>query len=419
MVVHYRIEDKFIHGVTTTHVFAHHPCQGIVIIDDSLLGDKPTRSLLKLALPQQVKLYFFGMDKALEQIRRAEQSDLHYYIIVRNPSAALRLYQQGYRFKGPLTCGQQPMGKDTISIMNGIGLPEAEIEALDSLEAQGVEIVLDPGGAEENIPWKRAKKAVEAIYKKRAKATESGKNTSLHKTLLILDCFLDSDRRGLTLSEIQQQTQIPFSTCHRLADFLEQNGYLVKGKTTKKYSLGWKLLALASGYADIRRDTLFEQLAPVYLRALQEEFGETACIYVRVGTKMKCTVLSPSDQLLQVRPPLGRLWELGPNAISYVLAAPLSQTEQQGLFGKDIQSTDLLQQAARDGYAVSAQGGTEGISAISAAVEGQDGELLGALTLLGPTYRFWDQQKEHKIQRVLEAARALSRDMQQAFLLED
>lgn len=419
MIVHYRMEDKFIHGVTTTHVFARHLCDGIVVIDDELLGDKSFRNLLKLTVPEKVKLYFFGMDKALEQIERAEKSDLNYYIIMRGPLTAAQLYRAGCRYTLPLTCGQQPARDGAINIMNGVGLAEDEIEALDFLVSEGVKVVLDPGGTDENIPWQRAKKAVETEKKKRAKATESNKNTSLQKTINILDCFLQGSQISLLLSEIQQQTQIPFSTCYRLVDFLEQNGYLSKSRASKRYSPGWKLLLLASNYADTRKDSLFVELAPPYLRALQEEFNESACIYVRVGPKMKCVAVAPSLHLLQVRPRLNRLWDIEPDATGFVLACQLPAIEWQELFGKTAQVESQLRQAAKDGYFMSTKEGVDGISSISAPVLGADGEVHGALTLQGPTHRFCDDRLEAKIHSVTVAASKLSRDIQQAFMLDD
>ena len=418
MIVHYRMEDKYIHGVITTHVFAHHPCDGILIIDDTLYADKSLHSLLLLAIPEKLKLYFFGIEKALEHLRRAEESELKYYIILRNPLTALALLQKGYRYKLPLTCGQQPTRDDTISIVNGVALTEEEIEAMNTLEEAGVNIVLDPGGTDENVPWAKAKKAVENARKKRTLESVGNKNTSLQKTLQIMDCFLHNNPAGLSLSEIQQRTQIPFSTCYRLVDFLEQNGYLSKGRTTKKYALGWKLLMLASNYADTRKDNLLEELAPPYLRIVQEAFNESACIYVRVGPKMKCIVVAPSSHLLQVRPRLNRLWDIEANATGLVLTAHLPQVERREIYGKNAQIAAQLKQVAQDGYATSTESGTEGVSSISAPILGRDGEVFGALTLQGPAARFCDDRLEAKITAVLETAQRLSHEMQQAFLLD-
>lgn len=420
MVVHCRMEDKFIHGVTTTHVFAHHPCEGIIIIDDALVGDRGFRNLLMLAVPERVKLYFFGLDKALAQIERAEQSERNYYIILRGPQTARELYDRGYRFPLPLTCGQLPMREDTLNVMNGVGLSDDEIEILDFLDSHHVEIVFDPNGIDENIPWEKAKKSLESARKKREKVNISNKNTSLSKTLNILDCFMSDGPISLSLSEIQLKTKIPVSTCYRLVDFLEQNGYLSKSQSNKKYSLGWKLLLLATSYSDTRKDILFQELAPPYLRVLQEEFNETACIYVRVGPKMKCVVVSPSLHLLQVRPRLNRLFDFEKDATGFVLAMGLPQSEWRDLFGKHTEEDigSILKRVQLDGVCMSSAAGEQGITSISAPVVGVDGEVYGALTLQGPTARFCDDRLDAKMQQVKEAAQQLTDEMQQTIVME-
>lgn len=109
---------------------------------------------------------------------------------------------------------------------------------------------------------------------KAGREVPGSRNTSLSKSLNILDCFIGNNQTRLSLSDIQGMTQIPVSTCYRLIDFLKQSGYLTKSKKDKHYSLGWKLLLLGSASAGTNRELFLWELAPPYMRLLRDCFNE-------------------------------------------------------------------------------------------------------------------------------------------------
>ena len=227
MIVHYRLEDTFIQGVMTTYVFAHHPCDGIIIVDDELLKDDSLRKIIKSSVPPKIKLYFFGLKNSLSQLKKAEDSSLNYYVILRNPLTAYSLLQEGYQYKSSLVCGLQAVRNNTFSVMKGVAFTEEESAAVELLVDSGVKVIFDPAGQNKNIPWEKIRKNFES-QKESESSSPRNRNTSLQKTLVIMDCFLSNVEAKLTLSEIQQRTQIPFSTCYRLTVFMLDNGYLAK-----------------------------------------------------------------------------------------------------------------------------------------------------------------------------------------------
>ncbi|WP_138311654.1 MULTISPECIES: PTS sugar transporter subunit IIB [unclassified Clostridium] len=153
MISYCRMEAKLIHGQTTTVLQNHYKCDGIIVIDEILARDSVMKKVFAAAAPASVKTYFFDEEKGIEQLKKAEDSERNYFVILRNPLTTASLVRKGYRFKLPVTCGQQFNRENSVSIMQGVGLTEEEMVAMDFLVAQGVEVVMDPSCKLENIPW--------------------------------------------------------------------------------------------------------------------------------------------------------------------------------------------------------------------------------------------------------------------------
>lgn len=411
MIVHYRLEDTFIQGVLTTYVFAHHPCDGILIVDDDLLGDESLRKLIKLSVSPKIKIFFFGYNDCLVNLEKAENSSQNYYVIQRNPITAHQLIQKGYVYKLPIICGLQAVREGTIQIMKGVALTDDEAEAVDLLIESGVKVLFDPAGIDKNVPWEKLRKAYYNIKKEEDSSTVSNKNTSLQKTLLILECFLDDNRAKLTLSEIQKDTQIPFSTCYRLTVFLQESGYLDKDEKTAEYSLGWKLIKFAQSYSDASQKALLKDISPYYLKHLQTKYNETVSLFVRTGMRQMCILSFPSLYSLQVCNPIDVLVDIQSDAPGLVL---LSSIKKNGVMKRVDEQQDfkaLLAKVRKDGYAVTFSEDGEGIRSISAPILDSKKEVVAALTVQGPSCRFTSSGIEDKILDVKDAASKISSEL--------
>ena len=160
MITYIRVEARLIHGQTTTVLKSRFKCDGIIVVDDKLAKDPDMKKVYAAAAPASVKAYFFGIDKGIEQMRKAETSSYNYFVIFRDPTVVAEVLKRGYRFTMPLTCGQQFNRPDTISVMQGIGLNQAEIDALNYIETTGTEVVFDPSCKLENKPWSEIKQII-------------------------------------------------------------------------------------------------------------------------------------------------------------------------------------------------------------------------------------------------------------------
>lgn len=161
MITYCRIEAKLIHGQTTTVLRNSHKCDCIILVDDPVSTDSGMKTIFAAAAPRGVKVYFFGTEKALNQLPKAEKSSYAYFVIFRGPLDVKRMVDAGYEFTYPVVVGQQFNRDNTVPVMQGVGLTREEIEALDYVTEKGCEVILDPSCTGENVPWSQVRSQLE------------------------------------------------------------------------------------------------------------------------------------------------------------------------------------------------------------------------------------------------------------------
>jgi DNA-binding IclR family transcriptional regulator len=106
--------------------------------------------------------------------------------------------------------------------------------------------------------------------------TQSGAPTALlERAMEILGCFSD-EHQSLSLSEFAAMTELPISTCHRIAGSLVGGGFLARG-TDRRYRIGTKLWTIA--HLAPLSERLRERSLPTLAR-LYEETGENVTLAV-------------------------------------------------------------------------------------------------------------------------------------------
>ncbi len=160
MILHYRVDERAIHGQTTTKITKELVCNGIIIVDDQISKDAFMLQLFKNTVPAGMRVIGFSVEKALKKLEEAEESQKNYIVIFKKPSSARALVEGGYLFKKTLYIGPQNLKDDGIFVMKMIGLNQKEMEDLDYLEQQGVRVILNPMFDTPNLSWKEAKQKI-------------------------------------------------------------------------------------------------------------------------------------------------------------------------------------------------------------------------------------------------------------------
>lgn len=217
---------------------------------------------------------------------------------------------------------------------------------------------------------------------------------AVNRALTILKAF-EQSVDGMTLTELMNVTGLYHSTILRLCESLEHFGYL-KRLADGRYMLGPTPFFLGMLYQESFR--LQDYVLPV-LRELVKQTGETAALYVREGNERIC--LHRLHHVRSVRMNLreGERVPLDRGAAGKVL---LAFSDERGTAFDKIRSA---------GYAVSLGERDVETGAIACPVFSAKQNLVGAVSLGIPLFRFNKKTFDTCLPFLMHAGRQLSADL--------
>lgn len=235
---------------------------------------------------------------------------------------------------------------------------------------------------------------------------------SIQRAFAVLGALADGP---LGVTEVATRSRIPKSTAARLLAALATEGAVEQIPGERRYRLGPHLLALASGLGDARG--LVATARPT-LVDLAGELGEAAGLSVRDGWTVHYVDQVDSPNPVQVRDWTGTriplhavssgqvfLAHLPAPTLSRYLAEPLEAFTPRTLTGAAA-LLERLRDVRREGHAWVRDEYALGISSVAAAVADGRGELVAAVHVHGPTYRFPSAGSEDAIATAVRAAAA-------------
>lgn len=187
--------------------------------------------------------------------------------------------------------------------------------------------------------------------------------SGIPRALRLLQAF-EVTEEPQTLSELSRVMELAPSTTSRLLGILEDAGFVTRG-ADRRYALGPQVLRL--GLLALRRVSLYELALP-HLRELARETGESATLGVRAEDRVMYLAHVPSAE------PIRHVQWTG-------ATVPLHGTA----IGRAIEG-DVGDQ----GHTASRQTIESGVTAIAAPIHGVTGEIIGAISVTGPTFRIAD-----------------------------
>jgi DNA-binding IclR family transcriptional regulator len=209
--------------------------------------------------------------------------------------------------------------------------------------------------------------------------------TSALKVLALLD-HLAARRRAVRPAELAAELGEGRATAYQRLQTLVAAGW-VEAQPDGRYRLTLRAARVARVAAE--QAGLGDRAMQV-LEALVAETRETASLAVLEGRE-PCIVQRVEPQgILRADLRVGAALSLSGSASGRVLVAhaPESVLLRLRLDGADMPEEAVLEQARRDGYAVSSGQSIEGIRAAAVPVMDPDGRCVAALSLVGPVTRF-------------------------------
>lgn len=247
-----------------------------------------------------------------------------------------------------------------------------------------------------------------------AAATKQPPLLVLGKITEILDAFSLSCP-SLTLSEIQQATKMPTSTVQRLVSNMVAQGLL--DREGDQIRIGVRMSYWAA--TAIKDLDVLSILKPV-LQQIRDETTETACFFKVEQNFRVCVAIAETRHALRRDMYVGKVIPLhvgsasrillawNPELADSVLASPLEPLTD-GTVTSAEELRKLITQAKADGYAITAGEREGSASGLSAPVFDSAGDILGALTISGPTIRMPREQCEAWIDLLVGCAEQVTR----------
>ena len=254
-------------------------------------------------------------------------------------------------------------------------------------------------------------------------ATDEGAGASRQQPLLvlakiteILDAFSLS-RPSMTLGEIQQATGLPVSTVQRLVSNMVAQQLL--DRVGDQIRVGARMAYWA---ATAMKDLDVLAVVNPVLKEIRDKTGETACFFKVEQTFRVCVAIAETRHALRRDMYVGKVIPLhagsasrvllawNPDLAEQILASPLEPLTEGTVTSPD-ESRALITQAKADGYAITAGEREDSASGLSAPVFDSAADIVGSLTISGPTLRMPREQCEEWVDLLVGYAEQVTRTM--------
>jgi DNA-binding IclR family transcriptional regulator len=247
----------------------------------------------------------------------------------------------------------------------------------------------------------------------------SGKQQTLlvlNKITEILNAFTLT-QPAMTLGEIQQATGLPTSTVQRLVSNMVSQGML--DRVGDHIRIGIRMSYWA---ATARKDVDVLAVVNPVLKEIRDKTTETACFFTVEQNFRVCIAVAETQHALRREMYVGKVIPLhvgsasrvllawNPDLADHVLNAPLEQLADRTVTSADELRT-LIAHTKSDGYAITAGERDDSASGLSAPVFDSAGDLLGAVTISGPTLRMPQQRCEEWIDLLVGYAEQITRTL--------
>lgn len=242
---------------------------------------------------------------------------------------------------------------------------------------------------------------------------------SVDRAVAILEALrAEGDYLGVT--QLSNELGLHKSTVHRLLVSLKRGGLVERDPRTRKYRLGVRLVELGNAVLNSRG---LPQVALPYLHYLADTVKEITYLAIRHGDGVLNVLQVPAPHMVQSVHWLGS-GSLHATSSGKVFLAYMPEAEMESYLSEPLESRtattvtdvdqlrDELKLVRERGYATSWEEEDEGVNAIAVPVRmGQD-EVVAAIGVVGPSYRFTTAKALEAPEIMLGVAREVSKKLQ-------
>lgn len=240
---------------------------------------------------------------------------------------------------------------------------------------------------------------------------------SAKRSLEILE-LLTSRESGLTFRQIGDQLGLPRSSLHGLLTTLVQAGWVEFNADRKTYWLG--IRTLEAGNAYLRAMDLPDRALP-FMERIRDAIDETVQLSVLDGRFNVYVGKVDGGQVLALASAVGRRLPAHATGVGKVLLAGLGQLEVEKLLGPvelerfteqtladKKQLYDVLKRIRECGYATDEEEYTPGVRCVAVPLRAQRGEVVAAMSVSAPAFRFDAARAEQALALLRQASTGIS-----------
>lgn len=243
-------------------------------------------------------------------------------------------------------------------------------------------------------------------------AAPAGAQAALRAVRLLK--LFSPQRPELSLAEVASLSGLNKTTAHRLLRALQSEGLVDRQSAGGAYCLGPALMAL--GVQALSSNTLRLRARPL-LKRLARETGETATLEIPVDDSMLILDEVAGDHVVGAAANVGTRWPLHATSTGKALLAfdagrlvRLAESMPPITARTLVRRVDLeaqFDEIRRQGFAETVDELEDGFSGVATVVRGGLGEVIGAMSVCGPTQRLDACRRSHLGASLLRAAREL------------
>lgn len=240
---------------------------------------------------------------------------------------------------------------------------------------------------------------------------------SVERALDILESFV-SAKQELGVTEISKKRSLHKSTVHGILSTLVKRGYIAQAKESGKYSLGIKLFEMGML---VQEGMDLKSAAESVMQSLLEEYGETVHLVVLDQGEVVYIDKKESSQSMRIVSQVGKRLPCHCTGVGKSILAFLPQNELKQIIANNemIRYTkntitdkktleEELQKIRQQNYAIDNEEILEGLRCIAAPIKDYSKNVVGAVSIAGPSVRLTYDKIKVISKSIVDAASKIS-----------
>lgn len=248
--------------------------------------------------------------------------------------------------------------------------------------------------------------------------SKSLRNSSIVRVLRILEEIAKSED-GIGVTELANRLELNKSTVYRFLATLEEEQYLEQQETTKKYQSGIKLFELASRI--VNQVDWTKDIRP-FLVDLKDRVNETVHLGIIDNGEVVYIDKVECERSIRMYSRVGKRAPVYCTGVGKAILAFLSKEKQANIIknidytkfttNTIIDDTDLKKEIKiirAQGFALDREEHESGVNCAAAPIFTHDGQVLGGISIAGPSSRVDEENLFELAAEVKETAQLISR----------